>query len=155
MVYLELVITKLFYFGVQTLGGRGGPKSLDRIHTFVLFFNDDLPNLPLLFPGFTYDFTSTCTCIPEEENHITKLVTDERVVRSESFDTDDKKNIELIIISALGGISTVFFMIIISLINSINILRRKLRSIRQNGNTLDNESAELYSEQCLLTSQNH
>merc|ERR1719483_253358 len=105
--------------------------------------------------GFTYDFTSTCTCIPEEENHITKLLTDERVVRSESFDTDDKKNIELIIISALGGISTVFFMIIISLINSINILRRKLRSTRQNGNTLDNESAELYSEQCLLTSQNH
>ena len=45
IVYLKRVITKLFYFGVQTLGGEGGvKKSSDRIHTFIFFFNDDLPN---------------------------------------------------------------------------------------------------------------
>ena len=37
IVYLKRVITKLFYFGVQTLGG-GVKKSLDRIHTFIFFF---------------------------------------------------------------------------------------------------------------------
>jgi len=105
--------------------------------------------------GFTFDLISTCTCIPEEENNITKLVTDERVVRSESFATDDKKNIELIIIAALGGISTVFFILIISLLNSIKTLRRRIRSVRNHEETLDKDSLELYSEQCLLTAQNH
>jgi len=105
--------------------------------------------------GFIFDFTSTCTCIPEEENDITKLVTDERVVRSEMFATGDKKNVEVIIIAALGGISTVFFIIIISLLNSINTLRRGIRSIRQHGDTLDKASAQLYSEQLLLTTQTH
>ena len=47
IVNLKRMITKLCYFGVQTLGGGEGgggvKKSLDRIHTFIFFLKDDFP----------------------------------------------------------------------------------------------------------------
>eukprot|EP00092_Neocalanus_flemingeri_P012560 GFUD01013538.1.p1 GENE.GFUD01013538.1~~GFUD01013538.1.p1 ORF type:complete len:231 (+),score=70.19 GFUD01013538.1:354-1046(+) len=78
--------------------------------------------------GFSFD-SSTCSCILKEANDIKLLVTDERVVRSDTVADDDKKYAELIIMAALAGIATVFFIIIISLLSSIQGLRRKIKSI--------------------------
>ena len=103
--------------------------------------------------GFTFDL-STCSCIPEEENDITKLKTDERVERSDTLARDDKKYMEMIIIAALAGISTVFFIIIISLLNSISTLRRTIRSIREDKQCVDKDAdAEVSSQQLLLSRQ--
>ena len=42
------MITKLFYFGVQTLGGEGrGQEKFGQNPYFHFFFNDDLPYLVL------------------------------------------------------------------------------------------------------------
>ena len=43
------MITKLFYFGVQTLGGWGvGQEKFGQNPYFIFFFNDDLPYFQFL-----------------------------------------------------------------------------------------------------------
>ena len=100
--------------------------------------------------GFTFDL-STCSCIPKEENDIANLVTDERVERSDTFAGEDDKHAEMIIIAALAGIATVFFIIIISLLNSIKTLRSTIRSIKTH--TVDQDSEDHSRNQSLLTRQ--
>ena len=54
--YLKRVIKKLFYFGVQTLGGRGGGSRKVWTESILSFFvfNDDLPNLYIKsYPAFS------------------------------------------------------------------------------------------------------
>ena len=42
--YLKRLINKLFYFGVQTLGGEGGgQEKFGQTPYFHFFFKDDLP----------------------------------------------------------------------------------------------------------------
>jgi hypothetical protein len=71
--------------------------------------------------------SSTCSCVPEHSADITKSVTDERVERSD----DAVQHVEIIITVALGGIVTVFFVIIINLLSSVRTLRITVRSLRE------------------------
>ena len=59
------------------------------------------------------------------------MVTDERVERSDTNDRNGYDHGEMVIIVALSGVVTVFFVIIISLLHSVKALRRSIRSIRQ------------------------
>ena len=92
---------------------------------------------------------ATCSCITETAQNISNSVTDERVERSDIFDRKENRFGEMIIIVALTGISTVFFLIIISLLQSIKTLRRSIRCMKMC--TLYKDSEEIAREQSLLT----
>ena len=98
--------------------------------------------------GFTFDM-STCSCITEEASEASHLVTDKRVERSDTNNKNEKKFGEMIIMVALAGIASVFFIIIISLLHSIKTLRRSIISIKE-----DEPSEKMCSEQSLLPTQN-
>ena len=92
---------------------------------------------------------STCSCITEEASETANRVTDERVERSDTHYRNEMKFGEMIIMVALAGVATVFFIIIISLLHSIKTLRRSIRNIRK-GKCSEN----ICSEQSLLQTQN-
>ena len=97
------------------------------------------------FSGFIFDYSSTCSCVPED---IKNSVTDARVERSDGATADHVQHVEIIIIAALAGIVTVFFVIIINLLSSVKTLRSKVRSLREE---LVRDTSYLSSEQSLLT----
>jgi beta-lactamase regulating signal transducer with metallopeptidase domain len=107
--------------------------------------------LIVYYTGFTFDM-STCSCITEEASEASHLVTDERVERSDTNHRNEKKFGEMIIMVALAGIATVFFIIIVSLLHSIKTLRRSIRSNRED--ELCKSNGNICSEQSLLTTQN-
>ena len=101
--------------------------------------------------GFTFDM-STCSCITKEASEASHLVTDERVERSDTNHRNEKKFGEMIIMVALAGIATVFFIIIISLLHSMKTLRSSIRSNRED--KLCKSNGSICTEQSLLTTQN-
>eukprot|EP00092_Neocalanus_flemingeri_P023164 GFUD01025117.1.p1 GENE.GFUD01025117.1~~GFUD01025117.1.p1 ORF type:complete len:295 (+),score=80.04 GFUD01025117.1:173-1057(+) len=98
--------------------------------------------------GYTFDYSSTCSCIPEDTNDIIKIVTDERVERSDTLTAEDNKYIEMVIIAALAGIATVFFIIIVSLLHSVKALKRTINIMRV---LIVKDRKDLSGEQSLLT----
>ena len=60
--------------------------------------------------GFTFDYSSTCSCVAEYSGDITNSATDARVERSDAATADHVQHVEIIIIAALGGIVTVFYV---------------------------------------------
>jgi len=95
--------------------------------------------------GFKFDFESTCSCVPEYSVELSNIVNDQRVVRSDLF--DNVQNIEMIIITCLGIIVTIFFIIIINLLNGVRTLRRTVNSLKQE---LRREGSLISSEHSLL-----
>lgn len=79
--------------------------------------------------GLSFDI-ATCSCINQEETDTSNIISDERFARSEDAVINYERTAELIIISTLSGVATVFFMIIISLLNTIRNLRHSIRNIR-------------------------
>ena len=75
-------------------------------------------------------------------------MTEARFERSDAATDDHVKHIEMIIIAALGGIITVFFVIIINLLSSVKTLRRAVRILRQE---IVRDNSYLSSEQSLIT----
>jgi hypothetical protein len=75
-------------------------------------------------------------------------VTDVRVERSDAATADHVQPVEIIIIAALGGIVTVFFVIIINLLSSVRTLRSKVVSLTEE---VVKDTSYLSSEQSLLT----
>ena len=102
--------------------------------------------------GFTFDM-STCSCITKEASKASHLVTDERVERSDTNHRNEKKFEEMIIMVALAGIATVFFIIIVSLLHSIKTLKKSIRSNREDKLCKSNEN--ICSEQSLLATHNN
>ena len=98
--------------------------------------------------GFTFDYSSTCSCVAEYSGDITNSATDARVERSDASTADHVQHIEIIIIAAFGGIITVFFVIIISLLSSVRTLRSTVRSL---GEKLIQDTSYLSSKQSLIT----
>ena len=75
------------------------------------------------------------------------MVTDERVERSDTSDRNGYDHGEMVIIVALSGVVTVFFVIIISLLHSVKTLRRSIRSIRADKmHTKDSEQSLLITQ---------
>ena len=83
-----------------------------------------------MFAGFIFDYSSTCSCIPEHGIEISNIATEARVERSNSYDNDGP-SIEIIVVTALGCIVTVFFAIIISLFKTVRKLRTTVNSLKE------------------------
>ena len=86
-------------------------------------------------------------------NNISDIVTDNRIQRSDTFAANNENFAEILIIVTLAGLATVFFLIIIILLNNIKALRSSINAIK------DSRSREVYrafekeSEEQFLTTQ--
>jgi hypothetical protein len=78
-------------------------------------------------------------------------LTDARVERSDAAISDHVKHVEMIIIAALGGIVSVFFVIIIKLLRSVRSLKSTVRSLREE---IVRDTSYLSSEQSLINNKN-
>jgi len=96
--------------------------------------------------GFIFDYTSTCSCVPEHAKDISNIVTEARVERSEAG--HNFQHVEMIIIIALGMVVSVFFIVIINLLSSVRTLRSTVTRLREE---LGGNTPFISSEQSLLT----
>merc|ERR1712156_501593 len=80
--------------------------------------------------GFEFDFKSTCACVPKDDSKDSEE-DGERVARSEGVSQEPRKqkDVELVIIVSLAGITSVFFVIILSLLKNIRQLRDTVKSL--------------------------
>jgi len=95
---------------------------------------------------------ATCSCVAEMLNNISDPVTDNRIERSDRFFTNERNFAEVLIIVTLAGLTTVFFIIIISLLHNIRTLRRSIKNINyKGGKDVSNENLGEYNEELLET----
>ena len=80
-------------------------------------------------PGFTFDYSSTCSCVPEISQEISNIVSEARVERSET--SDDAQKIETVIMAVLGILLIVFFTMILGLLKTVNNLRSRVYALRE------------------------
>ena len=86
----------------------------------------------VLIAGLKFSM-STCSCNAEDdENNIPENATDNRVERSGAPQKHEDTFGELTVIVALASVATVFFILILSLLHSINNLKTSIRNIREN-----------------------
>jgi len=74
---------------------------------------------------------STCSCTTEDDDNISDNITDNRVERSGVAHKHEDTFGELAVIVALASVATVFFIIILSLLHSINTLKTSIRNIKE------------------------
>lgn len=81
--------------------------------------------------GLVFDFESTCSCVSELDDSFNNSIIDidTRVSRSDGITFNDN-NLHNIIIITLSLVSTVFFIIIINLVRTINKLRSSIRTYK-------------------------
>jgi len=80
--------------------------------------------------GLTFDM-ATCSCISQEEAGLSNIIPDERFARSENVFNSNARTAEIVIISTLAGVATVFLLIILSLLQTIRNLRNSIKSIKR------------------------
>ena len=85
----------------------------------------------VLFAGLIFDYSRTCSCIPEHGIEISNIATEARVERSNLYNDEDSPSIEIIIVTALCFIVIVFFAIIISLFKTVRNLRTTVNTLKE------------------------
>ena len=82
--------------------------------------------------GFVFDEISTCSCVSQLDLDNDIEPPEKRDAPSEYKDIkdDDDNNFELIIIIALSVVCSVFFLMILSLVNNVSNLRRIIRNLQ-------------------------
>ena len=84
--------------------------------------------------GFLFDEISTCSCVSQLDLDNSIEPPEKRNAPSEQKDIkdthSDENNFELIIIVTLSVVCSVFFLMILSLLKSVNNLRRIIRNLQ-------------------------
>ena len=84
--------------------------------------------------GFLFDEISTCSCVSQLDLDNSIEPPEKRNAPSEQKDIKelhgDENNFELIIIVTLSVVCSVFFLMILSLLKSVNNLRRIIRNLQ-------------------------
>ena len=84
--------------------------------------------------GFLFDEISTCSCVSQLDLDNSIEPPEKRNAPSEQKDIkdthNDENNFELIIIVTLSVVCSVFFLMILSLLKSVNNLRRIIRNLQ-------------------------
>ena len=80
--------------------------------------------------GFVFDEIATCSCVSELDLDNSIEPPEKRDAPIEHKDiSDDANNFKLIIIIALSVVCSVFFLMILSLVNNVNQLRNTIRNL--------------------------
>ena len=88
--------------------------------------------------GFVFDEISTCSCVSELDLDNSIEAPEKRDAPSElTAITDDGNNFKLIVIITLCVVCSVFFLMILSLVNNIHKLRRIIRNLHVQARTRD------------------
>ena len=100
--------------------------------------------------GFLFDEISTCSCVSQLDLDNSIEPPEKRNAPSEQKDIkdthSDENNFELIIIVTLSVVCSVFFLMILSLLKSVNNLRRIVRNLQSEVGNRDSPLLESESD---------